>query len=479
MQSIWRKETELPSRPQLREDITADAAVIGAGMAGILTAHFLQEQGLKVVVLEAERTAGGQTENTTAKITAQHGLIYSKLAQKLGWDAAKNYASANQQAVEQYAKLVEEFKISCAFERQPAYLYTLEDAQKLEQETAAAEKLGLPAEFTTDTGLPFDVKGAERFSGQAQFQPLEFIKKLSEPLCIYENTQVTDIQEKTLITPSAKVRAEQIVVATHYPFLNTPGYYFVRMHQQRSYVLALEQAQNVRGMYISADPQGYSFRNYQDLLLLGGGGHRTGENSGGEKYETLRRAAADFFPDCKEIAYWSAQDCMTLDNLPYIGHYSASTPQLYVATGFHKWGMTGSMVAATLLSDLAVGKENPYTELFSPQRFHISASMKNLSTDGLQAVKGLGKELLSLPDKTLEELPLGHGGVVEHKGEKVGVYKTEEGKCYLVSVKCPHLGCQLEWNPDERSWDCPCHGSRFDYHGHLIANPAMEGLPHA
>ncbi len=268
------------------------------------------------------------------------------------------------------------------------------------------------------------------------------------------------------------------MIATHYPFINAPGYYFTRMHQERSYVIALEQGAELDGMYLSVDGNGLSWRNSDNLLLLGGGQHRTGENRQGGRYQQLEQAAKSFYPGCREVARWSAQDCITPDQVPFIGQFAASHPGLYVATGFNKWGMTSAMVAAMLLEQALLGKEEPEWGIFSPQRFPPVKAGAALLTEGLAAAKGLAKSFLSPPRATLDALPCGHGGVVECNGEKVGVYKDEQGKTFVVNIHCPHLGCQLEWNPDEKSWDCPCHGSRFDYQGNCIDNPAQQDLTH-
>lgn len=476
-QSIWHKQVKIPTRSALPGDVKADVAVIGAGMAGILTAHLLTKRGAKVVVLESGRIGGGQTQNTTAKITCQHNLIYHELIEKIGLEQTRQYAAANQAALRQYKEMVRELHIDCHFEEKDAYVYTTTQSTCIEQEVQAAQKLRLPAEFVVETDLPFAVQGAIRFSGQAQFNPLEFLRAIAEPLTIYEHTRVRSVENHTIYTDHGTVMANEIVVATHFPFINVPGFYFIRMHQQRSYVLALKNAANVNGMYIDADEKGFSFRNYQDLLLLGGAGHRCGENSAGDRYEILRGAAAQFFPGCEEVARWSAQDCMTLDGVPYIGRYALTAPHIYVATGFQKWGMTTAMAAAQILSDLIYDQSSPHAEVFSPQRFHLSASAKELAENTAHAFQGLKREFIDIPNTVLQALPVGHGGIVEHDGEKVGVYKKASDEVYIVSSKCTHFGCQLEWNPDERSWDCPCHGSRFDYKGNRLCGPAIENLP--
>ncbi|RPF42363.1 glycine/D-amino acid oxidase-like deaminating enzyme [Hydrogenoanaerobacterium saccharovorans] len=476
MESVWSARCKLPKYQALNGDLKADTVVIGAGMAGILTAYFLNQQGVSTVVLEANEIASGVTKNTTAKITTQHNLIYDTLITDFGEEQAGQYAQANMQAVRQYQKIIEQRGISCHFEQRPAYVYSLDNAERIQKEVDAANRLGIKAEFTTHTDLPFGVRGAVKFPNQAQFNPLEFLKDIASDLTIYEHTMVREVKDNTVITDNGKILAKNIVVATHYPFINVPGYYFMRLHQERSYVVALENAPQLDGMYIDADEDGYSFRNYDDLLFLGGAGHRTGKNRAGGCYEHLQAAAKDFFPQATIRYQWSAQDCIPLDGVPYIGSYSATTPNLFVATGFKKWGMTSSMVAATLLADQIIGKENPNAEVFSPQRFKVNASIGNLMKDTAQAVSGLSSQLLSVPAAELEQLEKGHGGIVEYEGEKVGVYKNEQGEVFVVSTKCTHLGCQLEWNPDELTWDCPCHGSRFDYKGKLIGNPAMRDL---
>ncbi len=473
-ESIWTRTASLRPREPLSGDRKADAAVIGGGLAGILTAHFLRAAGLETVVLEAARVGSGQTGRTTAKITAQHGLIYERLIDQLGREKAGLYAEANQWAVAEYRRMAREEGIDCDFADCPAYVYATGDPWPIHREAEAARSLGIDAACTADTELPFPVAAALRFEHQARFHPLRFLNAVAEPLALYEKTRVKDVEQNRVMTDRGTVTAEHIVFACHYPFRNVPGYYFLRMHQERSYVLALENAAELEGLYFGADGDGLSFRPQGNLLLLGGGGHRTGENSAGGQYQKLRQAARTFWPESRETAAWSAQDGMPLDGVPYIGRFSAATPNWYVATGFQKWGMTSSMVAARLLTDLITTGASPWEEVFTPQRFQPSTAGKALLQESAQAAKGLGRRLFTPPRAEVEALPRGHGGVVEYHGEKLGIYKDDSGEVFCVSVRCPHLGCQLEWNPDEKSWDCPCHGSRFDYRGHLLDGPAQR-----
>ena len=489
MESIWKRtieeENELipDKRKSLTGDVHTEAAVIGAGLAGILTAWFLQSQGVKTVVVEAETAGSGQTQKTTAKITSQHGVIYHKLLETLGREKAAAYACASQAAVGEYERIIREQAIACFFEKKPAYLYTREKGEmeeKLLKEAQAAKSLGLPASFTKKPkdpkDLPFSIAGGVRFEEQAQFHPLRFLHALAKKLVIYEHTRVLEAEEHCLITKQGRIFADHIVFAGHYPFLLRPGYYFLRMHQERSYCLALKNGIIPSAMYLGTDEDGLSLRGFQDMIILGGGKHRTGENKNGGRYGMLRRKAEEFWPDSREYAHWSAQDCMTLDGVPYIGRFCGDIPNWYVATGFGKWGMTNSMVAARLISDRILGREREEGEVFSPQRFTPSASAASFITDGVHAARDLGRRVFQKPEISLEELPAGQGGIVEVDGQKAGAYRDEDGELYVVSIKCPHLGCQLEWNPDEKSWDCPCHGSRFDFRGRLLDGPAENGV---
>lgn len=450
MQSIWSKTTQVSQRKELKEDIQVKNVVIGAGMAGILIAYFLQKKGLEVIVLEADHIAGGQTKNTTAKITGQHGLLYHDMIKKAGFRRAKGYAEANEAAIQTYEEIIREEGILCQFERLPSFLYSLKEEGKdqLRNEAEAAKKLGINVCFMEKDEiqeLPFEVSGAVCFSNQAQFHPLEFIKALSEGLTIYENTNVLSVHGHVITTDKGNITAENIIFATHYPFLNVPGFYFIRQHQERSYVLALEGKEvpdKLSGMYYSIDKGGLSLRSAEGKLLLGGGSHRTGkkvchyEKMG---YSYLREQAQKYYPNAKETASWAAQDCMPHDRIPFIGKYSIFRPYWYVATGFQKWGMTSSMIAAMIISDQISGKKNPYAAVFTPQRLLFRAGIKNLCIDIGESVAGLTKGLFG---------------------------KKEE--------RCTHMGCHLTWNEEEKSFDCPCHGSRFDEEGKVIDNPAQK-----
>ena len=428
MDSVWTQTANLPQFEPLSGDIKTDVLIIGGGMAGLLCAWQLTRSGIDCVLVEADRLCGGITKNTTAKITLQHGLIYDKLIRTFGADKAKRYLQANQAALEQYQTLCRD--IDCDFETQDSFVYSMDDGEKIEREAQAFRKLGVDARTTTELPLPFSVAGAVRVKDQAQFHPLKFAAAISEGLPILEHTKVRELMPGKAVTNGGTIRANKIIVTTHFPMLNKHGSYFLKLYQHRSYVLALKNAPKLFGMYVDDSKTGLSFRPYGDLLLLGGGSHRTGKKGG--NWRELEQFAAEHYPKAEITARWATQDCMTLDGVPYIGQYAKSTPDLYVATGFNKWGMTSSMVAAMILNDLVQGKENPYADVFAPDRTILRP----------QLTVNMAESTLNLLTPTVP--------------------------------RCPHMGCALKYNPEEHSWDCPCHGSRFTEDGELLDNPATD-----
>ncbi len=428
MDSIWTQTAQLPDFAPLRSDLNTDVLVIGGGLAGVLCAYKLSRAGVDCALVEADRIGGGNTKNTTAKITSQHGLIYDKLIREFGVERSRLYLEANQKALEEYRVLCQ--GMDCGFEEEEAFVYSLDKRWKLERELRALDRLGFSAELVEQIPLPLPVAGAVKFPRQAQFHPLKFLAAISKDLRIFEHTKVLELAPGKAVTNGGTVSADRIIVATHFPLLNKHGGYFLKLYQHRSYVLALDNAPDVHGMYLDEDEKGLSFRNCGGLLLLGGGSHRTGKQGG--NWRELERFAGRHYPDAREKARWAAQDCMTLDGVPYIGPYSRGSSRLYVATGFNKWGMTSSMAAADVLTDLVLGRKNPYTELFSPSRTVLRLQ---LAANALESALGL---------------------------------------LTPTAPRCPHMGCALKYNAAEHSWDCPCHGSRFGEDGSLIDNPATD-----
>jgi len=433
LNSIWTENLPKLNFDRQVKDIKTEVLIVGGGLSGVLCAYFLESAGVDYVLVEADRICNGITQNTTAKITFQHGLIYDKLINSFGLKSAKLYLEANAKALDKYRELSKH--IDCDFEEKDSYVYSIDNLSAIKAEVKAYERLGVKAEFTKQTTLPFSVAGAVKVKNQAQFHPLKFLYSITSGLNIFEDTKVLEFKNGYVTTNRGSIDAKKTIITTHFPIINKHGSYFIKLYQHRSYVIALENALDVKGMYVDEAKEGLSFRNYGNLLLLGGGGHRTGKSGG--NWQELREFAKKHFPNAKEVAYWATQDCMSLDGIPYIGQYSKQSENLYVATGFNKWGMTSAMFAANVLCDMVLGKKNRYEDLFSPSRSMIC-----------------------------RQLP-------------INVVESVIGLLTPTVPRCPHLGCALKYNKFEHSWDCPCHGSRFDEKGELINNPATDDLKHS
>lgn len=473
--TLWSSTCSIKSRPALCSDIECDVLVVGGGLAGVLTAYFLKQSGIDAVVVEASSVCSGQTAKTTAKITSQHGACYSEIAQKFCDGVAKAYADANERAISDFERIISELNIDCDFERTSSYLYALKDTATLEDEFAFTRNSSIQAKLTRKTELPFSVKLALSYEKQAQFNPYPFVSRLCDYISIFENTRVLRVEDNIAYCTNAKIKANKIVFATHYPIVNFPGLYFARMHQSRSYVVALKNASDMKSMYYCVDKGGLSFRMYNDLLLLSGGSHRCGEVPAVAPFEHLLKKAKEFYPHSQLCYSFSAQDCMSPDYLPYAGHYAKSKPDWYVLTGFSKWGMTNSMLCAKLVSDMILGSKNRMENILSPSRFNSSTIKPVLNEIG-HAVKNLSVSAFRIPSKSVADINRGDAKVVMYKGKRCGVYKSEEGELFAVSARCPHLGCALSFNKAEKTWECPCHGSRFSYTGELLDNPAQTSL---
>ncbi|MGI6704965.1 MAG: FAD-dependent oxidoreductase [Clostridia bacterium] len=491
-QSYWMASTSQQEYPALQQDIKVDVAIIGGGIVGISTAYLLSPHGLRIAILEADRILRGTTGHTTAKITSQHGLIYSQTKKKLGEELARQYADANETAIRMIYQMAEENHIECDLTPQSAYVYTLEDKyiDPIRDETDTALSLGIKATYLDEIPLPFQVKAAVRFDEQAQFHPRKFLLSLAEKAVqqgvrIFEQSRVVDIEEGDGYILSTKdekkVTAEKLIIASHYPCYNKQGMYFARIYPERSYVVAVRAKEKYPGgMYITAEDPGRSFRNQMsengELIFVGGEHHKTGQGEDTIKhYEALVDEAYQTFT-VEDIPYrWSTQDCMTLDGLPYVGYYTAKTSNMYVATGYGKWGMTNSIASAMLLRDLIIEGKSPWQDVYNPSRDTITASAKNFVVENLNVAKELiAGKISPLPSDV--DIKPGEGKIIEANGQRAGAYRDEQGTLHVVDTTCTHMGCELNWNSAEKSWDCPCHGSRFSYEGDVIEGPALRPL---
>ncbi|HHY27066.1 MAG TPA: FAD-dependent oxidoreductase [Desulfitobacterium dehalogenans] len=490
--SYWLDSTPKTNYPSLVGDISVDVAVIGGGMAGVSSAYLLTQEGLKVAVLEADRILQGTTAYTTAKLTSQHGLIYDKILRQMGVEKASQYAEANESAIDFVAKLVEREKIDCDFTRQPAYIYTQQNKtkEKLEKELVAAQQCGIDAHYVTELDLPLSIRGALRFEQQAQFHPRKYLLALARKIGekgghIFEQTKAVDIRGDgpflVLTQQDSKVKADYVVIASHYPFHILPGLYVSRIYQEREYAVVLKAKESFPGgMYINAEDPARSLRGLPtpdgERILVVGEKHRTGHGKNlTEHYKNLMEFAQGLFTVEEFPYYWSTQDCTTLDEVPYIGQISKSKPNLLIATGFRKWGMTHSTVAALIIRDRIMKGYSPWQGVYDPSRqitFNFAASfVVNSSLLAFDLIAGKlmrGKEIYSLSP--------GEAVIANMDGRRVGIYMDSEKNLHRVDTTCPHLGCEVQWNDAEMSWDCPCHGSRYDVEGNPIEGPTLKPL---
>lgn len=493
--SFWMDSTKPTDYPPLQDDIKVDAAIIGAGIVGITSAYLLKEKGLTVAVLDADRILQGTTAHTTSKLTSQHNIIYSRIKQQMGEEMAWQYAQANEHAIHLVDHLCRAKDIQCDFAWLPAYVYT-ESEQYVEQilsEVQVAADLGIKASYQDDIPLPWTIKAAMRFDGQAQFHCLKFLKALAQTIpgkgsYIFENTKALDIKggdAAVVVTDSGhKVKASQIIIASHFPFFDGGGMYFARIYFDRSYVVAATIAEDFpEGIYINAETPARSLRctpsQHGPLILFAGEHHKTGHDSKtNEHYQNLLDFAQQNF-NVKKVYYrWSTHDCMTTDGVPYVGHLTSRSPNIYVATGFGKWGMTNGIASAQILSDLITTGDNSWAQVYTPSRFITSASaLKTLVSLNLSVAQKLISGKLDKGEKDAE-VSQGEAQIIDVDGERIGAYRDADGNLHMVDTTCTHLGCEIAWNDAEKSWDCPCHGSRFTYEGDIIEGPAINKLHH-
>lgn len=490
--SLWIETGPAPARPALAERVDVDVVVIGGGIAGLTSALLLKRAGKTVAVIESKEILHGATGYTTAKVTSLHHLIYADLIAKHGEERARLYGEAQEAALRFITETAEVSGIECDLETQDAFTYTEDPALvgDISDEVEAAKRLGLPADFTRETDLPFDVAGAIRFTGQAQFHPRKFLVGIAGEIDgdgshIFERTRADGLGRSdgsvVVHTDRGDVAAPDVIVATHLPIFDR-GLFFAKAHPHRSYCITARQQKRLEGMYISIGGSTRSLRSapYGDdsLLLVGGEGHKTGQDLQNEDcylrlqdYASQRFGAADF------VHRWSTHDYTSLDRIPYIGRLSRAHEDVFVATGFGKWGMTNGVVAAMILSDQILGRKNPWAYVFDSKRITMQASAKEFISENSNVAKIFVGDRVSHPQKTAaEELAPGEGGVVSVGGKKSAAFRDEAGALHAFSHVCTHLGCHVRWNPAEKSFDCPCHGSRFDSYGKVIQGPAVKDL---
>ena len=495
MGSLWIENTKNSTKfPRVEKDLETEVCVIGAGLFGLTTAYYLAKNNIPVIVLEAEKEIGIKVSgNTTGKITSQHGLFYDHLIKDYGEKFAQKYLDANQKAISEIKNIIDENNIECDFCWQDNYVYTQleEDVEQIKNEVKAVKSLGLDAEFVTKTDLPFTIQGAIKFPNQAQFDARKYMLGLANQITkhkgkIYTETRVQDIAKKgkeyVLITKDANIKAKKVVIATHYPIVSAPGFYFLKMYQSTSYGLAVDTKGDLfDGMYINVKDPIYSFRtamhNGKKVLVVVGADHKTGESiENDNNYAMLEKKVKELYPQSEILFRWNTEDCIGLDKIPYIGEFSSIMPNVYVGTGFKKWGITSSNVAANIVTDKILGKTNKYANIFNSKRFKPIKNRWELQNMIKQTVISFAFEKANIPIGDIEQLQNDNAAIININGTNVGIYKDTSGNIFSVKPVCSHLGCSLTWNNLDKTWDCPCHGSRFDYMGNNIYDPANKGL---
>jgi glycine/D-amino acid oxidase-like deaminating enzyme/nitrite reductase/ring-hydroxylating ferredoxin subunit len=492
-ESIWVATAPETDYPQLSADVEVDVAVVGAGITGITAAVLLKRAGKTVALLDSKRIVRGATGYTTAKVTSGHGVVYTQLADTFGEEGARIYAESNQAAIERIAELGA--GADCDFERKDNYVVAEkpEDREQVEQEAHTMRKLGLPASFVTETPLPYDVAGAVKLENQAQFHPRKYLLGLAETVPgdgshVFENTRAHFVNQSepcVVETDHANVRASDVILATHLPFMDR-GLFFARAHPHRSYAVAapIDPAHAPDGMFINAGIPTRSVRTIRDgdrlLIQTGGQGHKPGlpGEDEAERYDVLAAFLREHWPEAGPVEYrWSTQDYMSVDRVPFVGGLSLRSKHVFVATGFNKWGMTSGTVAAEILSDAVLGRENPWASLYDSKRLDLRASAPKLVKENVQAGLLFFKQRLARGEKrSPDELASGEGALLNVGGLKRAVYKDDAGEVHVLSPVCRHLWCYVEWNEAERTWDCPCHGSRYTGDGRVIEGPSVQDL---
>ena len=504
MSSYWIQSTKnLKLNEKITNNYETDVCIIGAGLAGLSTGYYLAKEGINVIILDKDNIGQKVSGNTTAKITLQHNLIYDYLIKSFGMDFAMKYFKSNKEAISNIKKIIDDENIECDFEYQDNYVYTTnqDDITKIHNEIKAINSLSnilnsnekdIFADFVTSCNLPFKICGAIKVKDQAQFHPLKYMFGLSKAIknkggIIFTNSLVTDVKQKdgvyTTYTDKHFIKSKYIVIASHFPFKDFPGFYFSKMYQSTSYVLGIDTKSDLfDGMYISSDKPTFSYRTakYKDkkILIMAGGDHKTGyaPDNNQTGYNILEQEAKKYYPNCKILYKWNTRDCITIDKVPYIGDFSNLMPNMFVATGFNKWGITSSNVAANIIRDKILGIKNEYSKIYEATRFSPiknAHEMKNITS---QVLKSFVTNRIKIPEENLSAIKNDNGGIIKVNGASIGIYKDINGKVFAVNPTCTHLGCLLTWNNLDKTWDCPCHGSRFDYTGKNLYDPAFKDL---
>jgi glycine/D-amino acid oxidase-like deaminating enzyme/nitrite reductase/ring-hydroxylating ferredoxin subunit len=485
--TYWNETAQVPSFPQLSGDLDVDVAVIGGGIVGITAARMLKDQGLKVAVIEARRVGRQVTGKSTAKMSSQHGILYQTLEQKFGEDKARLYAEAQEAGIRRISELASQYGIDADIEPMPAYVYTQDESyvSKLEKEVDIARRLGLPASFQRgDIGLPFEVLAAMRWDGQAQFHPVKYVAGLAATIPgdgshVFEGSRAVEWEPTRVVTDRGTVTARHVVMATHIP-LGQVGMYYAMAYPHAEPVIAAPIGRVPPGMYKNAESPGRSIRTHRSgdrtSAIVAGDSFKPGHPDDEQKsIRDVEAWLAEHF-DAGPVEYrWINEDYEAMDQAPYIG-WSSKGDGYLVATGFAAWGISNGTVAGMIIADLVAGRENRWLPVFDASRVKPVAGAKEFAKENLSVAAHLVGGYLSRKPKDYDALEPGHAAIMKVDGENVAAFKDEQGVVHAVSAVCTHMGCLVGWNATDRTWDCPCHGSRFELSGEVIHGPATQPL---
>lgn len=482
--SIWLETSDGTNLPSLTDDISTDILVVGGGITGLTASFELAKTGAKVILIDGGRIISDVTANTTAKITSLHGFIYSDLIRIFGFEIAKEYFRANQESLEHIRKQVKELSIDCDFEDKSFHFFSENNKsdQKLGKEYESLKSLGVPVEWDKENELPFKTK-SYHLEDQAQFHPRKYLLTLAEKFRdlggqIFENTKAYNIipgNPNIIKTSGGKISAGKVIIATHYPFYDNHTFY-TKLYPRKSYVLLLKlNGKTPQDMYYSYGSQIFTLRNFKDesgeYLILSGAAHKAGEvRDTGKYYKMLEDYARSHFDVDQIKLHWSTQDNGTPDRLPYIGE--TKSKNIFVGTGFGGWGMTTGVMTGHMLSQMAIGTYKG-SNIFDPKR-KTRKSLKYIFENTKVAAHVI-LDRIRIPGANIEKLSSNSGDIFRIKGKEKAVYKNS-GKLHTLSPKCTHMGCLVNWNEGEKTWDCHCHGSRFSSEGKVIHGPAIFDL---
>ena len=485
----WNATASALSFPRLSGDIEVDVAIIGGGIVGITTARLLKDLGQRVAVIEARRVGRQVTGKSTAKMSSQHGIIYQVLEQKFGEDRTRLYAEAQEAGIRRIGELAAQWNVEADIEPKPAYLYTLDESHvtELEKEAAAARRFGLPAALEHgDIGLPFAVRAAVRFDDQAQFHPVRYVVGLAatipgEGSHVFEGSRAVDWEPTRVVTDQGSVKARHVVMATHLP-LGQVGLYYSIAHPNAEPVIAAPIRGALPGMYKNVETPSHSIRTHrreggQTYAIVAGTSFKPGNPDEEQKnLRDIERWLTEKF-DAGPIEYrWINEDYSSIDKAPFVGWSSSVGDGYLVATGFAAWGISNGTAAAMIIADLAMGRENRWLSMFDATRVKPLAGAKDFAVGNVEVAAHLVGGYLSRKPKSYDELELGHAAIMKIDGDNIAAFKDERGVVHAVSAVCSHMGCIVGWNATDRTWDCPCHGSRFELSGEVIHGPATRPL---